>query len=385
MQLNFLHTMLKLSFPTVAKRKSSRSPCTWTLYQICRHVNTLVSAALNWLKTAEWKCYFLCALKTRNKYNDADDILSLQTSWQMLCKPATGKVMADLKQRVFRVKIRFFFYFLLWISLKFLLWVDINAEWLTVICKKDAFPATLRLLRRTGAETEYIASAFHICNDYMAVQTWRHCNPASENIWGDSQVFFVSVCFGEITLKDDTHLSLQARVRSRRLGCTCAGASVCVRLWLRLLVFVIHPALLRALFQCHGILLDECITSPGSHHVCTCLYMFGGLASIFGRGQLLSSVALPEGRTPTALHRWLIWGGSAACHSLARTSWSLPAWLCWKDKAHCRVDLEKHMGVASIGKGLGVFIISTNPFQTGKRGQKFYLRECSGVFVCSRI
>lgn len=33
--------------------------------------------------------------------------------------------MADLKQRVFRVKIRFFF---LWIYLKFLLWVDINAE-----------------------------------------------------------------------------------------------------------------------------------------------------------------------------------------------------------------------------------------------------------------
>lgn len=156
-------------------------------------------------------------------------------------------------------------------------------------------------------------------------------------------------------------------------------------LWLRPLVFVIHPALLRALFQCHGILLDECITSPRSRHVCTCLYMFGGLASIFGRGQLLSSVASPEGRTPTALHRRLIWGGSAACHSLARTSWSLPAWLCWKDKAHCRVDLEKHVGVASIGKGLGVFIISTNPFQTGKRGEKFYLRECSGVFVCSRI
>lgn len=129
----------------------------------------------------------------------------------------------------------------------------------------------------------------------------------------------------------------------------------CVHLWLRPLVFVIHPALLRALFQCHGILLDECITSPGSRHVYTCLYMFGGLGSIFGRGQLLSSVALPEGRTPIVLHRWLIWGGSAVCHSLARTSWNLSAWLCWKDKAHCRVDLEKHVGVASIGKGLGVF------------------------------
>lgn len=66
-----------------------------------------------------------------------------------------------------------------------------------------------------------------------------------------------------------------------------------------------RPSSLRALFRCHSILLGEYIASPGCHHVYACLYMSTSVRSIFGRGpgscQLLSSIAQPEGPTPTAL------------------------------------------------------------------------------------
>lgn len=84
--------------------------------------------------------------------------------------------------------------------------------------------------------------------------------------------------------------------------CTCPPALVCVCVcvygFIRLSLWCVRHLVL---FQCHSILLGEYITSPGCHHVYACLYMSSSLRSIFGRGQLLSSAALPEGPTPTVL------------------------------------------------------------------------------------
>lgn len=110
----------------------------------------------------------------------------------------------------------------------------------------------------------------------------------------------------------------------------CRGARVCVRF--HSLIIVLRPSSLSKLCSSVTAYCQASTLHPqGCHHVYTLVYTcpaaLGLYLAVVNCCQVLRRL---RARHPLRCPSWLIWGGSAVCHSLALTCWTCPCGLVRK-------------------------------------------------------
>lgn len=110
----------------------------------------------------------------------------------------------------------------------------------------------------------------------------------------------------------------------------CRGARVCVRF--HSLIIVLRPSSLSKLCSSVTAYCQASTLHPqGCHHVYTLVYTcpaaLGLYLAVVNCCQVLRRL---RAQHPLRCPSWLIWGGSAVCHSLALTCWTCPCGLVRK-------------------------------------------------------
>lgn len=110
----------------------------------------------------------------------------------------------------------------------------------------------------------------------------------------------------------------------------CRGACVCVRF--HSLIIVLRPSSLSKLCSSVTAYCQASTLHPqGCHHVYTLVYTcpaaLGLYLAVVNCCQVLRRL---RAQHPLRCPSWLIWGGSAVCHSLALTCWTCPCGLVRK-------------------------------------------------------